>query len=187
MLCHIVYLDRLIRMLGNILYAGKDLPGHPGRNFPARYPLCKINQHRILQRIDIVCPAELFHLLDIIVAQVISLLRIQAAGYRSAGCERDDRDKNIFCLPQHVVGHDTLLGDGGGVCKHCFQIFHLCFRNIFISAQMDGEPAAEIAVKASDDWTDSESVGITGLKGKQALFLKYVGEQTISLLKIEFC
>ncbi len=68
MLCHIVYRDRFIRMLGNILYAGKDLPGHPGRNFLARYPLCKINQHRILQRIDIVCPTEFFHLLDIIVA-----------------------------------------------------------------------------------------------------------------------
>lgn len=58
---------------------------------------------------------------------------------------------------------------------------------IFVSAQMDGEPAAEIAVKASEDWTDSESAGLTGLEGKQALFLKYVGEQTISLLKIEFC
>ena len=39
-------------MLRDILYAGKDLPGHSSRYFLTGYTFSKIYQHGILQRID---------------------------------------------------------------------------------------------------------------------------------------
>ena len=56
-----------------------------------------------------------------------------------------------------------------------------------VSTEMDGSVIAEIPVAASEMWQKSEQAEIPGNGGEHALYLKYAGDSSISLLNIEFC
>lgn len=109
--------DALVYMVGDVLEAVKDFPGHSLRDPGLRHSSRKVEQGVGIQQGDGSGVGHFLHLLNIGVGKLVGSLNIQAAPNGASGCLADGNDKNILGLPDEIGRYPAFCKRGNRLKK----------------------------------------------------------------------